>query len=66
MILPEVSVTASRLQPLPEADAPKTAVLDKARVRSSDTARLLDGMAGVSIKRGWRCVQSADATWHDG
>ena len=48
-ILPEVSVTASRLQPLPEADAPKTAVLDKARVSSSDTARLLDGLPGVSM-----------------
>lgn len=51
-ILPEVSVSASRLKDLPEADGPKQDKLKSAHTHTSDTAKMLDGMAGVSMGAG--------------
>jgi len=51
-ILPEVSVSASRLKDLPEAEGPKQDKLKRAHIHTSDTARMLEGMAGVSMGTG--------------
>lgn len=49
-VLPEVVVTAEKVQPLPAA--PKVVVNPSMRAGSNDTARLLENQAGVSLATG--------------